>query len=193
MNLNWGDVPTWITVVVAAAGLLYGAWNIRVSRALALRSQARSVYVVSRWLEPIKDESGMRMEVRVVNGSALPIHRVTLRLSQYGTFDLAPYEPAVNAGSDWTYRSREIIATSLTAHPDNYVAVDFTDNSGWQWLRHEFGPVMPVYRPLNEGWRSSWAGKAFRRVVPGPIRRFFRGKFRESRFRPPYRKPSRRY
>jgi hypothetical protein len=181
METDWGDVPTWITALIALGGALYGTLSLHQLRRDRISAQARLIYVISDLLEPQPGDTGLKIRFEVRNTSTLPINNVVFRFKSLGNYQVSLPE-RVDAQGRLVWITDEIIVKS--AVEDNPIRVNFTDNEGWRWMRYEGQRLMPAYRGLNERWRSSSGGRAFRRLVPRPIRRYFRDRYRLSRFRP---------
>ncbi|MDJ0353378.1 hypothetical protein [Pseudarthrobacter sp. PH31-O2] len=131
MDLNFGDLPGWITTLLAIGGVLYGGYNLKKLTRERQREQANRIYFGSEF-------DDHRTFTHVINLSDAPITSVSLYFREYPkwTWQEHASRPLLMMGDDW---KRELL------YPDNiplvvsYVA--FTDAANRHWYKLSNGKL----------------------------------------------------
>lgn len=175
MSLGLGDLPGWITAIVAIGGVLYGAFNLRAIRQQRETAQASRVYItissestvamtVSDDAPVLTDEELQREEFRretvtVYNSSDEPVMDVAVSVHFGGQVFSSEVVNLLEPGAKWS-TSFERFASQEIGHSFAL----FRDSAGARWNRYLNGeligertsPYRIRYRRKPRPYRRSW-------------------------------------
>lgn len=125
MNIDLGDLPTWITALVAVGGVVFGGYNLRKLRLDRQRQQADRIYFGYEFI----DDNDF---VNVMNLSDAPITNLLLYFCDYPerAWKTTASRPLLLMSDQWKMELR---------YPDEMQLIvgylEFDDASGRTWCR----------------------------------------------------------
>lgn len=139
MTLDLGDLPGWITTIIALGGVFYGGYNLKKLTRERQREQARKVYYGFEYVEG-------RTVTHVMNLSDAPITDVRLYFREYPRWSWSDHatKPLLMMGDDW---EREL---HFPDHIQLVVSfVEFNDASNRHWYKLNNGKLWSFDEPLS--------------------------------------------
>lgn len=191
MNLDWGNVPVWVGIVLTSFSVVIAVRTYVLNSRRALREQASQVMVT---IHQIPGTPDIVHTAVVTNYSKAPIWRVVLTVSRYTTSESSERELVVAPDDSFSFTTEPFwwekyapgaVSGAISKAPP-YSVVKFVDAQGYQWRRSSTGVLSPPPYgggiPMAQNWRGRWGRRFYRfrkAVIPTRLRHWFRDRWRE--------------